>query len=303
MNLIELASSCGGEELPDVVDIGRWSPYASWANESQIDLQKEFLFDTGLHNGQGSVKFILTKQLQKLEVLLKELSKQVPIEETSLAIVDEVFYTTKIEGATTTRLRTSQIHEGKELDENNYKSERMVLNSFRATKKLNLYGNRISKEVLIDVWNTLTEDVCENERIRGSRFRIGDVRVGSFIPVTYTLLEDLMGQFCEFYNSTKLNKYPFIKAAIIHFVFETIHPFCDGNGRLGRMLMNNYLINIGIESAKAVSFSMAIDSDRPHYDVAFIDAENVMCDCTPFLEFMLQRMYSAYDNICNSNKN
>ncbi len=58
--------------------------------------------------------------------------------------------------------------------------------------------------------------------------------------------------------------------------------------------MNNYLISRGIDSAKAVSFSMQIDATHNHYDVAFDDAENRLNDITPFLHYMLDTMADAY---------
>lgn len=68
----------------------------------------------------------------------------------------------------------------------------------------------------------------------------------------------------------------------------------DGNGRLGRLLMNNYLISQNIESCRAVSFSMYIDKNRGLYDNAFVQSENEYSDCTPFLEYMLDTMAQAY---------
>lgn len=285
------------KDKPDVVNIGQWSPYEDWVDTEQLQLQKEFLFDTGLTNGIQGIKFILTSRLQKLQNQLKEISAQTKIVDTTVPLINEVFYTNKIEGAVTTITRTAQIHNGEYLNLSNYKSEKMILNGFRATKYLNLYGNRISKDILIVVWNILVDEVCDNQEIRGDRFRIGPVRVGSFTPVGFEMIEGLMDKFCDFYDSTFLDDYVFIKAALIHFMFETIHPFCDGNGRMGRLLMNNYLISRGIDSAKAVSFSMKIDERRKHYDVAFVDAENAVGDCTPFLEYMLQVMYAAYISV------
>jgi len=40
---------------------------------------------------------------------------------------------------------------------------------------------------------------------------------------------------------------------------------------------------------------MQIDKRRSHYDVAFVDSENLYNDCTPFIEYMLEIMYGAYD--------
>ena len=67
-------------------------------------------------------------------------------------------------------------------------------------------------------------------------FRSGDVRVGAHIPPHYTNVSALMIELCDFINSEQYDEFPFIKAALIHYMFESIHPFCDGNGRTGRVL-------------------------------------------------------------------
>lgn len=172
----------------------------------------------------------------------------------------------------------------------------MIKGNFEAVKLLNLYGNKITKDKLIKVWQVLTKDCKDNTELQGNEYRIDEVTVtgSSFVAVPCSELDTAMEEFISFYNSRLLDNHPFLKASIIHYAFETIHPFCDGNGRLGRLLINNYLIRQGIESAKAVSFSMEIDKSRGLYDYAFIAAENIHGDCTPFLEYMLERMANAY---------
>ena len=271
-----------------------WKLYNILIEPNQLELQEKHMIHTGLKNGSSTIGFIYTAYLEQLNEDIEVLAGQISIEDTKVALEDEVFYTAKIEGAKTTRKRTTEIHNGAPIDPSDKKSELMVRNGFRATKLLNLYGNKISDKILIDIWNVLVEDVCENESVRGPRYRIGDVEVGSYIPPEYTQIEPLMEQYINFYNSPTLENYPFIKAILLHYAFETIHPFCDGNGRLGRLLMNNYLISRGIDSAKAVSFSMLIDAKRSHYDVAFIDSENDHNDCTPFIKFMLETMKETY---------
>ena len=57
-----------------------------------------------------------------------------------------------------------------------------------------------------------------------------------------TRINHLLRQLVEWYNKHK-NKYPgLILAAVVHNQFENIHPFADGNGRVGRILLNNILI-------------------------------------------------------------
>lgn len=70
-------------------------------------------------------------------------------------------------------------------------------------------------------------------------FRDYLVRVGGYIAPDWQGLPKLMREFIKFTNETKLN--PVELAARVHYRFEKIHPFGDGNGRIGRLLMNQIL--------------------------------------------------------------
>lgn len=279
------------------VDLGAWSSYESYSDPEQLALQRNNLIFTGLYTGLGEVRFIYSRDIARMNDYLDDVSKEVRIEDTEVRLEDEVFYTSKMEGAHTSRKRTQELHNGAPIDKDNAFSERMVKNGFSAVKKLNLYGGIISDDILIDVWSTLIDGCCMNEDIRGERFRTGDVIVGNFTGADVRDIPDLMKGFCDFYNGKKYDDVPFVKASILHYAFETIHPFCDGNGRMGRLLVNNYLISRGIESARAVSFSMEIDKNRPVYDAAFIKSENIYNDCTPFVSYYTETMASAYESV------
>lgn len=281
-------------EFLDRADIGSWVSYAPYSNREQIALQRENLVHTGLYNGVSDITFIFTEDIARMNDMVSDMEERIRIADTRTVIEDEVFYTTKIEGAKTTRARTSELHNGAPVARDNAYSECMVKNSFAAVKLLNLHGNRIDKDILLAVWNTLVDGCCENEEIRGETYRTGDVCAGNYTAPAADTLPELVDGFLEFYNSPKLDNYPFVKAALLHFAFETIHPFPDGNGRLGRLLMNNYLIEQGFDSVRAVSFSMAIDRRRTEYDAAFVRGENPYNDCTPLLQFMMEIMYESF---------
>lgn len=277
------------------VDIGRWRNYQSYINKEQLAEQRAALNFTGLLSGNGEVSFIYTKYMEELLDHIENLSNQIKIEDTETVVCDEVFYTCKIEGSNTTRKRTSEIHNGAKVDSKSDYSEIMVRNGFEAVKLMNLIGSgTMSKDVLVRVWNVLVKDACDNEEIRGTEFRSGAVSVGQYEGADVSQIPELVDNWVRFYNSTTLEEKPFLKAMLLHYAFETIHPFCDGNGRLGRLLINNYLISRGIDSARAVSFSMQIDKRRAAYDAAFVDAENLYNDCTPFLEYMLEIALASY---------
>lgn len=241
--------------------------------------------------------FVPTVSLKVLEDRIRKLYDMIEIEEHKVDVCSEVFFTTKIEGAKTTIERTQQLHNGKPIDMSNAFSEYMILGAFNATKLLNIRGNRVSHRILREVWEALTFGCCENADLEGVLYRNGNVQVGNHVGCPVSLLYDAMDNWLAFYTSEELDEHPFIKAALLHYAFEYIHPFCDGNGRMGRLLMNNFLIGKGYEKIKAISFSKKIDENRIAYDFAFMQSENVYYDCTAFLTYMLQQMLGAMEDI------
>ena len=261
--------------------------------------QINYLYPTGLCEGTSGVEFcfIPTKRIEKLEKEIHSLYKFITIENNETTICNEIFYTSKIEGAKTTYKRTQEIHDGKPVELDNYFSDMMVLGGFKATKFLNLYNNKLNEEILIKMWNILVDGACQNEDIRGEKYRVGNVGIGNHMGLNHEYIDEAMKDWINYYNSEKLNNHPFIKAALLHFAFEFMHPFCDGNGRAGRLLMINYLLSQGYEACKAVSFSKSIEKNRLAYDNAFAISENSYSDITPFIEYMLNIYADAFYDI------
>jgi len=277
-----------------------WKSYSTLRADPELKRQQErLLWGTGLYEGEDSLEysFVPTKNMERLETRLLNLYEKIQVVDNTVVLCNEIFSTSKIEGAKTTLLRTQQIHDGAEIDTSNFFSESMILGGFRATKYLNDNHNRVSLDSLIKMWNILTDGACANESIKGERFRIGHVAVGNHMGLNPELIEEAMQNWVNYYNSSILMDHPFIKAALLHFSFEFIHPFCDGNGRAGRLLMNNFLIKEGMEKIKAVSFSRSIEKRRIMYDAALTEGDNSQTDCTYFIEYMLDIFVDAFLDI------
>jgi Fic family protein len=84
--------------------------------------------------------------------------------------------------------------------------------------------------------------------VRRSQVWIGGTRPGNavFVPPPASELADCLKAFERFLNDEPEETPPLIKAALAHAQFETIHPFLDGNGRLGRLLIVLQLVADGV---------------------------------------------------------
>lgn len=87
--------------------------------------------------------------------------------------------------------------------------------------------------------------IGEGDKSDPGSFRKQSVRVGELIPPPATEVDNLMSKLEKYINENNQIP-PLIKAGLAHVQFETIHPFLDGNGRIGRLLIVLMLIESGL---------------------------------------------------------
>lgn len=102
---------------------------------------------------------------------------------------------------------------------------------------------------------------------RKSQNWIGGSRPGNahFVPPPHTEVSDCMAALERFINEENKSLPPLIRAALAHVQFETIHPFLDGNGRVGRILITLLLYAEGVLSEPLLYLSLYFKQHRETY--------------------------------------
>ncbi len=130
----------------------------------------------------------------------------------------------------------------------------------------------ISRRLISDVHGVLMKNYMEH-RSRPGQFRNGQVVIGDkqetaaearFVPPPADRMPDLFSDLERFLN-TDDDMPLLIKTALVHYQFETIHPFWDGNGRVGRLLISLMICNEGALFRPMLYLSGYFESRRREY--------------------------------------
>lgn len=114
-------------------------------------------------------------------------------------------------------------------------------------------------------------DGVRGETKQPGEFRISQNWIGVslknavFIPPHHEHVPALMSDLERFLHDRDIFVHPLIRIALAHYQFETIHPFLDGNGRLGRLMISLYLASEGLMTKPALYLSDYFERNKTAY--------------------------------------
>jgi Fic family protein len=192
---------------------------------------------------------------------------------------------TAIEGNPLTLEEVRALEEGRTVVLPAPRFQREVTNYFaglRYVEKTALI-KKVRHEHLFELHRLLAGEVMD-QGTAGAYRTIG-VRVGNHFPPHPNDVSPLMFELLEWWNTQATQLSPILSSAILHYRFEDIHPFADGNGRTGRALALWELYRRGFDSHHIFSVDEYYWEDRPAYYAALEQVRLAGEDLSRWLEY------------------
>ena len=190
-------------------------------------------------------------------------------------IMKEAELSSRIEGTIATANEVYQRQAGEEFEPEKA-ADIQEISNYRHTLRVAggiLEGRPFSLHLLRQMHDTLMEGVRGENKNPGS-FRTTQNWIGakgctieeaSYVPPPPAALNDLHENFIEIINVVDDDVDPMIQTALVHAQFELIHPFDDGNGRIGRLLIPLFLMKKGSLVGPSLYISRYLESHRDEY--------------------------------------
>lgn len=219
----------------------------------------------------------------------------------SMHIIKEATQSSKIEGTQTNMEEAILSKEDVPLDKrNDWMEVQNYIHAMNGAIKM-LEDLPFSARLIRDVHKILLDGVRgeykQPGKFRQSQNWIGGTSINDaiFVPPVHTSIPDLMEDIEKFVHNDKIYFPELLKIALIHYQFETIHPFLDGNGRTGRLMITLYLVSKGILKRPILYLSDYLEKHRNSYYANLMHAR-VDNDITGWFRFFLTGIIETAEN-------
>jgi Fic family protein len=177
------------------------------------------------------------------------------------------------------------------------RARREVVNYFTALRHVEKQAakTRLTHEDVLRLHTIIAGAVMDQGE--AGRYRDIRVRVGTYMPPPPEDVSGLMFEFLEWWNKDAPKLSPVLSSAIVHYRFESIHPFADGNGRTGRALALWELYRRGFDTHHVFSVDEYYWEDRPRYYAALQAVRLQGDDLSSWLEYSAEGLQQTLERV------
>ena len=223
----------------------------------------------------------------------------------SSSLMEEAIYSSKMEGASTTRIIAKDMLRKKKSPQN--KSQQMIVNNYNTIQYIVEHKDEpLTEELLLTIHRLMTEKTLDNPEDAG-HFRtndnvvVADMVEGDVIytPPSFQEIPEFVESLCDFFNNDNPRTFihPIIRGIIVHFMLAFMHPFVDGNGRTARALFYWYMLKEGYKLTEYMSISRVIAKSKSSYEKAFRYVENDGNDMGYFVAYNLGALEKTFQQL------
>lgn len=204
---------------------------------------------------------------------------------------------TAIEGNPLTLEQVRAVEEGREIPAVAPRAKREVTNYFAGLRFIEKKAAipKITHEEIFTLHKILAEKVMDQGS--AGRYRTIPVRAGNHVPPPPQDVSGLMFELLSWWNQESVKLSPVLSSAILHYRFEAIHPFADGNGRAGRALALWELYRRGFDTHRIFSVDEFYWEDRPRYYQSLDQVRKTGEDLTGWLEYSAEGLLKTLERV------
>jgi Fic family protein len=208
-----------------------------------------------------------------------------------------VHASTAIEGNPLTLEEVRGLEEGSDAALFKARARREVLNYFAGLRYVEMHADTttIRHDDVLALHRILAAGVMDQGE--AGRYRTIQVQVGGYVPPAPSDVSGLMYELLDWWSSAAAGLSPVLSSAVLHYRFEAIHPFADGNGRAGRALALWELYRRGFDTHHIFSVDEFYWEDRPRYYAALKAVREQGDDLTGWLEYCAEGLGRTLENV------
>lgn len=254
------------EQKIETFQAGTWQPRYQYKSFEPVFVNTEWIWEDPKLNAKLEQATRTLGELNAFSLIVPDIDLFI-----QMHIVKEAQTSSKIEG-TQTQLNEALMPEEQILPEKRddwLEVQQYIKAMNKAVESLNRLP--LSNRLLKETHHTLINGARGKEKLPGE-FRTSQNWIGgsslsdaAFVPPHHESVPALMGDLELFWHNEHIFAPHLIRIAISHYQFETIHPFLDGNGRVGRLLIPLYLISQGILEKPSFYISDFFERNRAAY--------------------------------------